>query len=83
MLMQIIWVQLTLYVTEKMPEKKQNFQRFFSWQNPIPIKVKKKIPKNSNNFHPVPASSTAGPCPTIIGLCRQNDNCVDPNQTDS
>ena len=53
-----------------------------------PLKLK-NTPK-TNNFNPVHAASTAGPCSTIIALllrsttmCRRNGNSVDPNQTDS
>ena len=49
----------------KMPKKKK-FHRLISWQNPV--KVKKNTPKKSDNVNPVPAASTAGPCPAIIGL---------------
>ena len=44
----------------KMPKTK-NFHRFISWQNSFKFE---KCHKKSNIFHPVPATSTAGPCPT-------------------
>ena len=62
--MQIILVKLTLYVTEKC--QKAKYSPFICWQNPL--NVKRKPHQKSNNFHAVPAASTAGPCPTIIGL---------------
>ena len=44
-----------------------------------PLKLK-NTPK-TNNFNPVPAAGTAGPCSTT--MCRRSDNSVDPNQTGS
>ena len=40
------------------------------------VKVKKRYPKKSNNFHPISAASTAGLCPTIIGLLLRFYNNV-------
>ena len=65
MLMQIILVKLTLYLSEKCQKKiREKFHRFIPWQNPIKVS---KIPPKSNSVNPVPAESTAVPCPTIIG----------------
>ena len=72
MLMQIILVKLTLYLTDKNAETEQ-IHRFISRQNSVKVK---KIPKKINNFNPVPATSTAGPCPTIIGLLLRFYNSV-------
>ena len=36
----------------------------------------KKAPQKPNTFHPVPAASTAGPCPAIIGLLLRLYNNV-------
>ena len=63
----------------KMPKKSP-----FHFLAKPPLKLK----KNQTIFHPVPTASTAGPCPTIIGLLlrfynRRNGKCVDPNETDS
>ena len=73
MLMQIMLVKFTLYVTDKFP-KIQNFHRFISWENPV--KFLKKCPQKANDFHPVPTASTAGPCPTIIDLLLRFYNNV-------
>ena len=48
--------------------KKQKISPFISWQNPFNVKKMPPPSPKSNNFHAVPAASTAGPCPTIIGL---------------
>ena len=62
--MRIILIKLTLYLTEKCQKRKKH--RLISWQNPLKVEI--NTPKKSDNFNPVPAASTAGPCPTIIGL---------------
>ena len=69
--MQVILVKLilTLYVTENAERRKNH--RFLSWQNTIKVKKIKTIKTKSNNFHPIPAASTAGPCPTFISLLLQ------------
>ena len=67
MLMRIILIKLTLYLTEKYQNRKS--QRLMSWQNHIKIKI--NTPQKSENFNSVTAASTAGPCPTIISLLLQ------------
>ena len=39
------------------------------------------IKKITKKIHPVPAASTGGPRRTVIAVCRQNGNCVDPEQS--
>ena len=56
----------------KMP--KQN-KLTVSFLGKTPLKLKKYL-KKSNNFNPVPAASTAGPCSTIIGLLLRFYNSV-------
>ena len=67
-----------MYLTEKC--QKIFFHLSISWQYPVKIKI--NTPKKSDNFYPVPAASTAGPCPSTT-MYRRNGNCVDPNHTDS
>ena len=45
--------------------KKQKFHHLFAGKTPLMLN---KCPPKSNNFHAVPAASTASPYPTIIGL---------------
>ena len=42
----------------------------------ILVKLTLYVTEKSNNFHPVPAGSTASPCPTITGLFMQCYNNV-------
>lgn len=52
---------------------------------------KKKYRQESNNFNPIPATSTAAlvlkllacNCGSTKQLCRRNGNCVNPYHTDS
>ena len=47
----------------------EKIHRLISWQNPVKIKI--STPKKSDNFNPLPAASTADPCPTIFSLLLQ------------
>ena len=80
MLMQIILVKLTLDVTCNC-QKIKKITVSFPGKTPLKLKQKpkkKKKKKNtSNNYHPTPAASTAGPCPTIAVL----QQCADEMTT--
>ena len=54
------------YIVSYRKMSKQN-KFTVSFLGKIPLKLKKYL-KESNNYTPVPATSTADPCPTIIGL---------------
>ena len=73
MLMQIILVKITLYVTEKCQKKiKIKFHCFIFWQNPI--KVKTNAPKiqtfsNSLLLQAQPALACYWPVIAVLQLC--------------
>ena len=88
-LMQIILVKRTLYVTENAKKKKKpkSFTIYFLAK---PFNFKKCPPPKSNNVHAVPTASTVALALLLLAcffgfttICRQNGNCVDPNQTNS
>ena len=63
--------------------KKENFRSFISWQKPVKVKT---MPEKIRHL------LQAQPAITLLLLAcycgsammrRRNDNCVDPNQTDS
>ena len=78
--MQIILVKLTIILVKlvryksyrKMPKKKEFA---ISFLGKSPLKLEKYL-KKSSNFNAIPAASTAGPCPTIIGLLLRFYNSV-------
>ena len=87
-LMQIILVKRTLYVTENAKKNHKSLTIYFLAK---PFNFKKcPPPPKSNNVHAVPTASTVALALLLLAcyfglttICRQNGNCVDPNQTDS
>ena len=49
-------------------QKKNTHTKTSPFQFLAKAQLEKNPPKKSRNFQPVPAASTASPCPTIIGL---------------